>query len=217
MIPPIDLTNQRFGRLRALRLGAKQGGRRAWECRCDCGETTTVRTDWLRRGLKRSCGCLQQESRGATQRTHGRTGTPEYKLWQGMIKRCVNPRCKSYANYGGRGIKVCERWRSDFAAFASDMGPRPKGGTLERRNNGGHYEPGNVVWATKEEQANNTRSNRLITSGGKTMTLARWAKVTGIGPSTIRFRLEAGWTPDLALTLPPVVGRNQSDSEGIHR
>lgn len=212
MVDAIDLTSQRFGRLVVMRRSPNMGANRrvAWECRCDCGATAIVIAYHLRRGLVRSCGCLQRESRGASQRTHGRTKSPEYKLWIGIIKRCLNPRCKSYKDYGGRGITICDRWRHSFVTFAADMGPRPEGASLERRDNNGHYEPSNVVWATKEEQANNTRSNRLVTFDGKTMSLARWARLTGIGSSTIKLRLDNGWTPEMALTVQPVLGRNQT-------
>lgn len=117
-----------------------------------------------------------------------------------MLRRCANPRRVEYARYGGRGIRVCKRWRASFAAFLEDVGQRPDGGTLERIDNDGHYEPGNVVWATRTEQANNRRSNRRITFSGETRTLIQWARLTGIGYNTIKERLNRGWTPEKALT-----------------
>lgn len=203
----LDLTGQRFGRLVAVCYAGHRGKRRLWQCHCDCGATTAALAELLRGGYTKSCGCLQREARGASSRTHGRTKSKEYGIWTAMIRRCANPNVKRYGDYGGRGIKVCHRWRESFVAFAAYMGPRPEGATLERINNDGHYEPSNVVWATRREQANNTRRNRLITCGRTTRTLATWSRLTGIRSDTIKERLNRGWTPEEALTRPLVPGR----------
>lgn len=118
-----------------------------------------------------------------------------YPVWCAMKRRCENKAAKAYPDYGGRGIKVCDRWRSSFAAFLADIGDRPSSThTLERKNNDGDYEPGNVVWATHLQQGNNKRNNRLIRIDGTTQTLAEWARVAGITESGMRRRLKNGIT-----------------------
>lgn len=109
-----------------------------------------------------------------------------------MLHRCQNPNAKDFKNYGERGIKVCERWSASFAAFLEDMGEKPDGLTLERKENSGNYEPGNCRWATRGDQNNNTRVNRLLTFNGKTLTAAQWGRRLGISPHTIRQRLQRG-------------------------
>src|ERR1035437_5533989 len=106
---------------------------------------------------------------------HGKTNTVEYIIWGHITQRCYNPSCKQYADYGGRGIKMCQRWFDSFFAFLTDMGPRPNGLTIDRINNDGNYEPGNCRWATMKEQCSNRRSNVMLEYNGKTMTLRQWS------------------------------------------
>lgn len=157
MPPVIDLTNKRFGRLVAKERAPNMGRRAAWLCLCDCGNTHTVSSNILQRGTTRSCRCLLNEWR----LTHGLTRRgkihPEYGVWKTMRQRCSNPNRNSYPNYGGRGIKVCERW-SKFENFIADMGPRPAGYTIERLNNNGNYEPTNCKWIPLSDQGKNRRS-----------------------------------------------------------
>ncbi len=125
--------------------------------------------------------------------------TPEYISWCKMRSRCNQPSAHNYRHYGGRGIRICERWDS-FPNFLADMGPRPSPNhTLERDNVHGAYEPGNCRWATKLEQARNVRRNHLLTVNGVTRCLSDWAAVTGIGAPTIRYRLKHGASPEQAL------------------
>lgn len=131
---------------------------------------------------------------------HGSTGTPEYKIWVGMKKRCYNPSDSSYSHYGGRGITVCERWRNDFVAFLEDMGTRTKGLTLERKNNNGNYEPGNCRWATRKEQTRNARHNIVLEFNGIKQCLAAWAEEMGQRRTTVQSRLDRGWSVERALT-----------------
>jgi hypothetical protein len=132
---------------------------------------------------------------------HGKSKTAEYGIWVGMLNRCENPENESYGNYGGRGIRVCERWRGSFLAFLEDMGPRPSPGlSINRIDNDGDYEPGNCCWATSREQMRNTRSNALVEHDGETLCIAEWAERYGISPSLLRGRLMAGWSFELAVS-----------------
>lgn len=125
---------------------------------------------------------------------------PEYGVWAAMKRRCNNPNVKDYPNYGGRGIKVCDRW-NDFDAFYADMGSRPEGGMIERINNDGNYEPGNVRWATRADQANNKRNSRLMSCNGKTQTVAQWCHELGLSVGAIHQRLKNGWSEERALSV----------------
>lgn len=133
---------------------------------------------------------------------HGMSKTTEYTSWRSMIARCYYPKDTEWDNYGGRGIKVCDKWRNSFTAFYEDMGSKSKGMTLERINTNGDYEPGNCRWATWREQANNKRTNRLITYEGKTKTVAQWSRETGIANINITDRLKRGWSIHDAFTTP---------------
>ena len=157
-----QLIGRRFGRLlvRNVIAGADRNGWRLWlfECDCDCGQQTTVPKGSLTGGRTLSCGCFRREVSSVINLKHGREGTAEYGIWNAMKMRCTNPRTKSYRNYGGRGISVCDRWMKSFDAFFADMGPRPsKHLTLERVDNEGNYEPSNCIWATRVQQRHNQR------------------------------------------------------------
>jgi hypothetical protein len=130
--------------------------------RCDCGRTKVVLLSSLRHGVSQSCGCLQREATVATHTIHGQARKGHvaalFRAWQAMIQRCINPKNKRYRHYGGRGIKVCDRWLNSYAVFAADVGPRPSPThSIDRINNDGNYEPGNVRWATPSEQSKNRR------------------------------------------------------------
>jgi hypothetical protein len=142
-------------------------------------------------------------------RRHGLSHSPTYSSYANMISRCTDPTNKKFADYGGRGIAVCKRWSESFDAFVADMGVRPDGMTLERRDVNLGYEPDNCRWATWKEQHNNKRSNRLIEFSGQTKTLQQWADQTGFSHTLIFYRLQRGWSVARALTSPPRVGRNQ--------
>lgn len=133
---------------------------------------------------------------------HGLSGTLQYRIWNSMIQRCTNVQNPAYARYGGRGIAVCERWMQSFEVFYSDMGDRPKGMTLDRVDTDGDYEPGNCRWATAKEQARNTRSNRMLSFRGESKCLQEWSDAIGIDKSSLRERLDAGWSVERALTEP---------------
>jgi hypothetical protein len=160
MPPPLDLSGQKYGRLRVIKLTSLPRQRSKWLCECDCGNTVEVFSTSLRTGHTKSCGCYNRELIDA-RKTHGMKGSREYSSWRAMRYRCRNPRCPAFPNYGGRGITVCRRWESSFLNFYADMGERPDRKTLDRIDNDGNYEPGNCRWATAKEQGRNTRATKL--------------------------------------------------------
>lgn len=128
---------------------------------------------------------------------------PLYTIWAGMRARCNNPKNKHFKDYGGRGIKMCDRWEISLANFAEDMGPRPSlDHSVERNNNDLGYSKENCRWATDVEQGRNKRNNKMLTHGGATRCQAEWCEVTGLPKSCILWRLKSGWPVDKALTLP---------------
>lgn len=180
-----DISGQRFGMLTVVSLSGFKGPYSVWNCRCDCGKDAIAQGHLLRRGSKKSCGCNQH----AATTKHGMHKSPEYKAWKQMIQRCTNPREKRYARYGGRGIRVCERWRI-FENFFSDLGPRPSSRhSIDRKNNDGDYEPCNCRWASRVQQMRNFSRNRLIRFRGVTRCLQEWADDLQITPSTLSVRI----------------------------
>jgi hypothetical protein len=196
------MIGQKFTRLTVL--AEVQKGRRHdrfFLCRCDCGKRTEVAGHKLKSGRIKSCGCWRLEN--ATLHGCARDGknTAAYKCWAGMKNRCNSRSNTAYRHYGGRGIKVCDRWMS-FKAFLEDMGEPPPGGTIDRINNDGNYAPGNCRWLTMKGQANNKRQNLRVEFRGKTQTLGEWCDELGLKYNTILCRLRRGWLPEKALTEP---------------
>ena len=153
-----------------------------------CGKACEMRLGDAKRGV--GCGCGKK--------THGMTDDPVYQTWVMMLQRCNNPKCKAYHDYGGRGITVCERW-TKFENFHEDMGPRPKGSSLDRINNNGNYEPDNCKWSTASEQASNKRNTVMINGEP----LAVVARRHGISPSVLYDRyVRYGWTLERSLNTP---------------
>jgi len=216
---PRDLTDIPFGRLVVLgrdtsRVSSKEA---FWRCHCLCGNDVTVSGGNLRKGSEgrkggtRSCGCLRREIRrllakgrpplhGAARKGHA---TPEYRTWQKIKERCYVPACKSYPDYGGRGITMCDRWRTSFPAFLEDMGLRPSTlHTIERRDNSAGYTPDNCCWATRREQNRNKRSNTVLTWNDQTHCLSRWSEIVHIPERVLSDRHRANWSTERILTTP---------------
>lgn len=198
-----DLTDQKFGRLTVIEFSHSDSYRRAyWLCECECGEKVKVRAESLKSGHTTSCGCYHREYKRASHK-HGMWKTPEYTTWLNMNQRCYNPNNPIYHNYGGRGIKVCDRWRGEhgFENFFQDMGFKPSDNfTIERKDNNGDYEPGNCKWATYTEQNRNFRRNHLITFDGKTQSIAAWSEEINLPYNIIAYRIRSNWTIERALT-----------------
>ena len=160
------------------------------------------------KGRTNSCGCLHRERAERMQWKHGaaRRGgktTKEYRAWMNAKNRCFYSSNAAFANYGGRGIVMCEEWRHDLPTFLRDMGPCPPKHTLDRwPDNDGNYEPGNCRWATRTQQMRNMRSNRLIAFNGESLTLMEWAERVGISHKSLSGRLDS-WSIEKALTEPP--------------
>lgn len=205
---------QRFGYLTVIDGTVKRRGTvRVVTCSCECGSIVEPAIRTLFSGEKVSCGCRAKKREViVVKHGHARRGahSPEYEVWCSMIARCENPAEERYHRYGGRGIKVCEKWH-DFTSFFTDMGQRPSAKhSIDRLNNDGNYELGNCAWVTKRDQAINRSSSIIVEYNGEHIELARLAVIHAINVRVLRSRVQKlGWSLDRALHEPVVVGRNQ--------
>lgn len=202
------LIGTRWGRLVVLSVGERTSHVHL-NCVCDCGNTCSPTASSLHLGKTRSCGCLKRDICSAKQKiqatTHGRSNTRTFKSWMSMRQRCYLPTIAAYARYGGRGIRVCERWNS-FANFLADMGERPPGTSIERCDNDKGYEPANCRWATSREQSINKSSNRLVTAFGETKPVVLWTADPrcAVSRSTLCNRLRRKWPVADAISMAPL-------------
>jgi hypothetical protein len=191
MEPYIDVRNNRIFRM--------------FECICDCGNKKVMRLGNLRAGHAISCGCFKDEETLKRVTVHGESRSPEWSVWVGMIRRC-KPNDANKKIYFDRGIKVCERWTEDkkgFINFLQDMGRRPSSKySIDRINNDGNYEPGNVRWATDLTQNTNKRSNHFLEYNGEKKCISEWAKERKIKNATLWLRISKGWSIEKALNTP---------------
>lgn len=187
----MDLTGSRQGMLEVTRT-FRVNGTTYVDCACDCGCEKTMRAQVFRRGATASCGCLNRAS--------GLVNSPTYYSWAGMKSRCLNEGHEAYPNYGGRGISIHEPWLK-FEAFLKDMGERPDGMELDRRDVNGDYTPSNCRWVTRLDNIQNRRCTRELTVNGVTRTWVEWAKVAGITRGALKQRLARGWTPAQAVGI----------------
>ena len=199
-----DLTGKKFGRLTVVEKANNIGKKVAWLCLCDCGNKKVVSSTCLVSGHTKSCGCIRTELSRERVTTHGLSKTSElYAEWARLKRRCNNPNCEAYKNYGGRGIKVCDEWNdaSVFVSWCLSNGYK-KGLTLDRIDNNKGYSPSNCRWVTRKVQANNKRNNRLITYKDVTLTLAQWSEKLNMSYSVLKYRLSNKWDIETAFTTP---------------
>jgi hypothetical protein len=172
-------------------------------CRCECGRVVTVGLSDIRNGNTASCGCLARERIAQSTRRHGHSpmghSTGTYNSWASAKQRCTNPKHPAYKRYGGRGITMCDRWLESFDNFLADMGARPDGLTLDRRDNEGSYSPDNCRWATDGEQSRNTRRNVNGVINGTVQCAVDLARTLGVRRETVARRLKAQRPVDKAL------------------
>ena len=166
-----------------------------FKCLCQCGKVANIRANSVTGGITKSCGCFRREKL----KTHGQSRSAAHRLWCSIKNRCYNPHASNFQHYGGRGIKMHAEWRDSFEAFFRDVGDPPKGKRIDRKENSGNYEPGNIRFVDAVTQQNNKRNNHVVTFNGQSRTLAEWQRATGIPSSRIRARLRNGWSAERAL------------------
>jgi hypothetical protein len=208
----IDLTGHRFGRLVVLhRVPNKSPKKTRWAVLCDCGAASEATTANLRSGKVQSCGCLRREAALDATRTHGLSRSLEARIYYSAKQRCTNTSDKKYADYGGRGIEF--RFTS-LEGFLAALGSRPsRRHSVDRIDNDGHYEPGNVHWALSVSQGRNKRNNVMLTFKGRTQCLAAWADETGMDYSALLGRIRLGWSDEKILSTPIKKMRKRREDE----
>jgi hypothetical protein len=190
-----DLTGKQFGRITVKKRLPNEHGKIIWQGRCDCGKITKTRSDHLLAGNIVSCGCYQAEAVRRSNTTHGLNKTRVQFSYDNMLSRCYNPNAKRYERYGGRGIRVCKRWRfgegikSGLECFAEDMGHPPSGKSLGRMDNDGNYTKKNCRWETGRQQGNNKVDNVYVVAGGKQRTLARACRKFSVNRSSVYYHM----------------------------
>lgn len=201
----IDLTGKIFGRLTVIKREENDRfGGSMWLCECECGKRKILSGGELRRGNVSSCGCLSAELASKRLYKHGFSRDKIYSDWSRMKRRCYGESQYNKRRYSERGITVCDKWRNDFQSFYDDVSCLPNFGepgySLDRIDNDGNYEPGNVRWADSVTQANNRQNNVMLTYNGETHSKAEWARKLDIPYSRLQWRLLNGWSIEEALT-----------------
>jgi len=190
----VDIAGQRFGKWTAVSLHPeRQNKRTLWVCRCDCGTEKPVLTCHLISGRSKACLYCKPTGEDAPRFKHGSVNHPLYFTWRNMLDRCRNPNNQDWRIYGGKGIKVCEEWSSDFLAFVEDMGPKPSPKhSIDRKNSNGDYTKDNCRWATAKEQARNMSRNVFVDLDGRKVTLAEACETLGLSYRPANWRLNNG-------------------------
>lgn len=183
----LELAGQTFGRLTVLSRAPSKLGLSMWLCRCDCGNTHIANGKLMKGGHTKSCGCLRHDTKPALTHGHSPNGnmSSTYKSWSGMRQRCGNSNDKNYRYYGGKGIAVCDQWKS-FDVFLKDMGERPTGLELDRIESNGNYEPTNCRWATEQTQTENRSMTLWVDVGGARIPMKHAAERLGLNYHTLR-------------------------------
>lgn len=219
---PLPAIGDRFGRL--VVVGEPERGHRgatSVPCRCDCGQERTVDFTTLRTGETRSCGCLKRERFGRGRTTHGLSRTPLYRVWCGMRERCANPSHTVYRYYGGKGVRVCDEWEADYAAFhlwATENGYRP-GLEIDRIDSNGNYSPSNCRWTTRDENIRNRSVTILITAFGETKTAAERATDARcvVNALCLKHRVAIGWPAEKAIITPAMTITQSAANARAHK
>lgn len=201
----LDLTGKRYGRLVVIEFVGTLPNDKSislWKCKCDCGNEKIIKTGSLQSGTTKSCGCLRLDKI----RTHNKSNTRIYRIWQGIKRRCNNTNCNAYKIYGARGIKICDEWSNingfdNFYNWSMDNG-YSDALTIDRIDVNGNYEPDNCRWATMEEQGNNRRDTKKYVIDGESHTITEWSKISGISKVNIRWRIKSGWDIKKAVFKP---------------
>lgn len=204
-----NIAGQKFNRWTALQRVENVGRRIFWLCKCDCGTLKKVDLYNLKAGSTKSCGCLNLEKIVERSTKHGHSPREDgkskqsrtYHTWSGMKARCNNPLHIGYKHYGGKGITYDPRWE-EFSNFLEDMGEKPDGTSLDRRESSKNYCKENCRWATPTEQARNTSRNVLLEYRGEIKSVSEWADTIGIDSKTLRRRLHLGWSVEDCLEKP---------------
>lgn len=197
-----EIQGKKFFRWTVISFSHSKRPHNYWTCRCECGTERVVQENSLVTGITKSCGCLRSEKAGRHFIKHASCGQPGYKSWAAMRARCNKVNSFAYKDYGGRGIKVCERW-NDFTKFWEDMGPTwSLGLTLERKDFNGNYEPSNCTWIPRSEQSKNRRGLIFVETDQGRMTVGAAAKIAGVSRGCMEHRIAAKWPMSEILSRP---------------
>ena len=212
-----DITDIRLHFLTAVCYVGSNGKKSLWKIRCDCGEEVIMPATEFLKGKQKSCDCMRSKLIADTQQTHGMSQHPAYAVWRSMLDRCRLPTHQAWENYGGRGIRVCAKWQDDFMNFWVDMGPAYRRGlSLDRIDVNGDYCPENCRWVDDKIQARNKRNNVTISSPWGVMTVAEASERSGIGVTTLLYRMQNGCPADLLFSRPDVTNRFTTSSMPDH-
>lgn len=206
----LDLTGDKFGRWKVEKEhGRTKNGHVAWYCKCECGNFRIVSSDQLILGSSKSCGCLSSDLAAIRATTHDMTNTPLFKIWMGMKTRCYNKNVIAYPNYGGRGIKVCDRWLNSFQNFYDDMGDTYKKGlTIERVDVDKNYDPSNCIWIERKLQSRNRTNTIWVETLKGKMTISEAANLAGVSWFCMYNRAKRKCSIEKLLLPPNKAGRS---------
>lgn len=215
----IDLTGKRFGKLTVVGLAVDVPyKKKKWLCKCDCGNEAIVAGSNLQSGHTKNCIECGRKTLAKSKTTHGRTHTKLYYIWHAMINRCENPSFKYYADYGGRGISVCEEWHDAkvFIKWAEENGYE-EDLQIDRKDNDGNYCPDNCRWVTKTINANNKRNNKIIEHNGEKKTLAEWARFYDVNYRNLFRNLNKGYSLEEAVKREKTGDRTHRGSKNWNK